>query len=44
MDVKITFLHGDLKEDIYMSQLENYIEKCKESLFCKFKKSLYGLK
>jgi hypothetical protein len=40
MDVKIAFLHGDLKEEIYMTQLENYVEKGKESLVCKLK-SLY---
>ena len=26
MDVKSAFLHGDLKEDIYMKQPEGYIE------------------
>ena len=26
MDVKSSFLHGDLEEDIYMRQLEGYIE------------------
>jgi len=25
MDVKITFLHGELEERKYMKQLENYI-------------------
>ena len=44
MDVKTTFLHGDLKEEIYMSQLEQFVEKGKENLVCKLKKSLYGLK
>jgi hypothetical protein len=45
MDVKTTFLHGDLEEEIYMSQLEGfYIVKGKEDLVCKLKKSLYGLK
>jgi hypothetical protein len=29
MDVKTTFLHGDLKEKIYMTQLEHYVEKGK---------------
>src|SRR5271156_591195 len=44
MDVKTTFLHGDLEEEIYMSQPEHYIIKGKESLVCRLKKSLYGLK
>ena len=29
MDVKTTFLHGDLEEEIYMSQPEHYIVKGK---------------
>ena len=44
MDVKTAFLHGDLEEEIYMSQPEHYIVKGKESLICRLKKSLYGLK
>ena len=44
MDVKTTFLHGDLHEDIYMQQPEGFVEKGKENLVCKLKKSLYGLK
>lgn len=44
MDVKTTFLHGDLKEEIYMSQPKQFVEKGIENIFCKLKKSLYGLK
>ena len=44
MDVKTTFLHGDLEEEIYMKQLEGFAVKGKKELVCKLKKSLYGLK
>ena len=44
LDVKMAFLHGDLKEDIYMIQLEGFIVQGQENLVCKLKKSLYGLK
>lgn len=44
MDVKIAFLHSDFEEEIYMTQLENYVVKGKSNLVYKLKKSLYGLK
>jgi hypothetical protein len=44
MDVKTTFLHGDIEEEIYMKQLEGFVVKGKKELVCKLKKSLYGLK
>jgi hypothetical protein len=44
MDVKTTFLHGDLKEEIYMKQPEGFVVKGKKELVCKLKMSLYGLK
>ena len=44
MDVKTTFLHGDLEEEIYMEQPEGFLEKGKEDYVCRLKKSLYGLK
>ncbi|KAE8692624.1 Retrovirus-related Pol polyprotein from transposon TNT 1-94 [Hibiscus syriacus] len=44
LDVKTDFLHGDLEEEIYMRQLEGFIEADKKNLVCRLKKSLYGLK
>mgnify|MGYP004714263021 CR=1 FL=1 len=43
-DVKITFLYGDLKEKIYMSQPARFKVAGKENWICKLNKSLYGLK
>eukprot|EP00253_Pinus_taeda_P005946 PITA_05946 len=43
MDVKYTFLHGDLHEEIYMEQPIGFIHT-DSSLVCRLKKSLYGLK
>ena len=44
MDVKIAFLNGDLEEEIYMDQPEDFVEPRQESKVCKLTKSLYGLK
>jgi len=44
MDVKMTFLHGDLEEDIYITQPEHYMVKGKSNLVRKLNKSFYGLK
>jgi len=44
MDVKTNFLHGDLEEEIYISNLRGFLVKGKEDCVCKLKKSLYGLK
>eukprot|EP00253_Pinus_taeda_P033679 PITA_33679 len=43
MDVKSSFLHGDLHEEIYMEQPIGFIQT-DPSLVCRLKKSLYGLK
>jgi hypothetical protein len=44
MDVKTSFLHGDLEEEIYVKQLEGCVVKGKKYLVCKLKRSLNGLK
>jgi hypothetical protein len=43
MDVKFSFLHGDLKEEIYMEQPHDYVQNYSDLVF-HLKKSLYGLK
>jgi hypothetical protein len=43
MDVKITFLNGDLEKEIYMEQSEGFTQEG-EHLVCKLHKLLYGLK
>ena len=44
LDMKTTFLHGDLEEEIYMQQPEGFEVKGKENIVYKLKRSLYGLK
>ena len=44
MNVKTSFLNGDLEEEIYMLQLEVCITPGQENKVCKLNKSLYGLK
>nr|GEV19849.1 hypothetical protein [Tanacetum cinerariifolium] len=44
MDVKTAFLHGSLKEDVYVCQPEGFIDADYPSHVYKLKKALYGLK
>ena len=44
MDVKTTFLHGELEETILMKQPQGFEVKEEEDKVCLLKKSLYGLK
>ena len=34
LDVKTAFLHGDLKEEIYMEQLKGFVASGQEHLVC----------
>nr|GFB41795.1 retrovirus-related Pol polyprotein from transposon TNT 1-94 [Tanacetum cinerariifolium] len=44
MDVKTAFLHGSLKEDVYVCQPKGFIDADHPSHVYKLKKALYGLK
>nr|GFA22080.1 retrovirus-related Pol polyprotein from transposon TNT 1-94 [Tanacetum cinerariifolium] len=44
MDVKTAFLHGSLKEDVYVCQPEGFIDADHPRHVYKLKKALYGLK
>ena len=44
LDVKTAFLHGDLHDDLDLHAAVGFVQKGKEKLVCKLKKSLYGLK
>nr|GEW96999.1 hypothetical protein [Tanacetum cinerariifolium] len=44
MDMKTAFLHGSLKEDVYVCQPEGFIDADHPSHVYKLKKALYGLK
>ena len=42
MDVKSVFIHGDMKEYIYIQHTKFFVTN--PSLLCRLKKTLYGLK
>ena len=44
MDVKTAFLDGNLSEDVYMIQLEGFVNPKNAKKICKLWKSIYGLK
>ena len=44
MDVKTSILSEDLEEEVYMKQPEGFSFGQEGQLFCKLKKSIYGLK
>nr|GEU68123.1 retrovirus-related Pol polyprotein from transposon TNT 1-94 [Tanacetum cinerariifolium] len=43
MDVKTTFLNGELKEEVYVSRLEGFVDQDNPSHVYKLKKALYSL-
>jgi hypothetical protein len=44
MDVKSSFLNGNLEEEVYIEQLEGFQLTNKGDYVCKLNKTLYGLK
>ncbi|GJT51957.1 putative ribonuclease H-like domain-containing protein [Tanacetum coccineum] len=44
MDVKTAFLNGNLREEVYVSQSDGFVDKDKPNHVYKLKKALYGLK
>jgi hypothetical protein len=44
MDVKIAFLNGVIKEEVYIEQPKGFEVEYRKSHVCKLKKALYGLK
>ena len=43
MDVKIAFLNGYLKEELYMMQPEGFVNPKGAKKLCKLQRSIYGL-
>ena len=44
MDVKSTFLNGDLEEEVYIEQPDGFILGNDPNLVCRLKNALFGLK
>lgn len=44
MDIKTTFLNGNLLEDAYMTEPEGFIHLLSYGKVCKHQRSIYGLK
>jgi hypothetical protein len=44
MDVKTTFLNGEIEEEVYIEHLDGFMIHEHKSHVCRLKKALYGLK
>ncbi|GKC12941.1 retrovirus-related pol polyprotein from transposon TNT 1-94 [Tanacetum coccineum] len=44
MNVKMTFLNGRLKEEVYVTQPDGFIDPDHQEKFYRLRKALYGLK
>ena len=44
MDVKSTFLNGELEEEVYIEQPEGFSLSYNKEYVCRLNKDLYGLK
>jgi hypothetical protein len=44
MDVKMAFLNGELREEVYVSQLDGFVDPERPNHVYRLKKALYGLK
>ena len=44
MDVKTAFLNGEFEEEVYVAQLEGFVDKENPNMVLKLRKVLYGLK
>ena len=44
LDVKLAFLNGELREEVYVAQPEGYVVQGKEKFVYKLHKALYGLR
>jgi hypothetical protein len=44
MDVKTTFLNGEIEEEVYIEQPDGFVIHEHKSHVCRLRKALYGLK
>ena len=44
MDIKTAFLNGTLKEEVYVSQPEGFVDREHPDYVYRLKKAIYGLK